>query len=76
MNDRAATLARRLAEARRGRGLSQRQAGVELGVTQTCLSLAECGRRGVSVGLLVDLAELYQVSVDWLLGLADRPAGG
>ncbi len=53
---------------RRRRGISQKQAALELGISQALLSHYENGIRECSLDFLVRLAEYYGVSCDYLLG--------
>ena len=63
----------RLRVLRERRGVSVRQAAGELGVTGQFLSQVELGNRGPSLDLLVRMAEYYEVSTDFLLGVSDDP---
>ena len=60
--------ASRLRLAREMAGLSQGQVAKMLGLHRPSISEAEAGRRRVSSEELVELARIYGVSVDWLLG--------
>ncbi len=53
---------------RKERGLSQKQAALELGVSQALLSHYEKGIRECGLDFLVKIADYYQVSCDYLLG--------
>lgn len=62
------TVGQRLAEARKQAGLSQGQAAKLLEMFPTAISAYECGRKPRPSGeLLAKLAELYGVSIDWLV---------
>lgn len=72
---------------RKERGLSQKEAAAALGVSQALLSHYENGKRECGLDFLVDAAEFYRVSCDYLLGrtaertgatiaIADLPAKG
>jgi transcriptional regulator with XRE-family HTH domain len=63
-------LAGRLREARKLAGLSQGQVAKLLGLHRPSVSEMEAGNRRVSSEELLQLAELYDVSVAWLLGEA------
>lgn len=63
---------RRLRELRKKRGLSQRTLAELLGVSQQTYSRYERGRRRLSVQAAVTLAQLYHVSVDYLLEITDE----
>lgn len=74
MNDTEAArrplLVERLKEARRLAGLSQGQVAKILGLHRPSVSEMEAGNRRVSATELARLAEIYDVSVAWLLGEA------
>jgi len=53
---------------RKERGLSQKQAALELGVSQALLSHYEKGIRECGLDFVVKIADYYQVSCDYLLG--------
>lgn len=53
---------------RRRRGISQKQAALELGISQSLLSHYEKGIRECNLDFLVKLSEYYGVSCDYLLG--------
>ncbi len=58
---------------RKERGLSQKQAALELGVSQALLSHYEKGIRECGLDFVVRVADYYNVSCDYLLGRsADR----
>ena len=58
---------------RKERGLSQKQAALELGVSQALLSHYEKGIRECGLAFVVKVADYYNVSCDYLLGrTADR----
>ena len=58
---------------RKERGLSQKQAALELGVSQALLSHYEKGIRECGLDFVVRIADYYDVSCDYLLGRsADR----
>lgn len=57
-----------ISETRRRRGISQKQAAVELGISQGLLSHYENGLRECSLDFLIKIADYYEVSCDYLLG--------
>jgi transcriptional regulator with XRE-family HTH domain len=65
-----AQIAERLKEARQLVGLSQGHVAKMLGLHRRSVSEVEAGNRRVSADELARLAEIYDVSVDWLLGEA------
>ena len=63
---------RALAELRREKGVSQRQAAKELGVSQALLSHYENGIREPGLAFVVRACDYYGASADYLLGRTDR----
>lgn len=63
-----AQLASRLREARKMAGLSQGQVAKMLELHRPAISEIEAGNRRVSAEELSRLAEIYDVTVSWLLG--------
>lgn len=61
-------LSERLKEARKLAGLSQGQVARILGMHRPSITEMELGNRRVSADELAKLAEVYDVSVSWLLG--------
>ena len=65
--------ARNITFLRKVRKLSQKQAALELGISQALLSHYEKGIRECSLDFVVKAADYYNVSCDYLLGrTADR----
>ena len=60
---------------RRKHGLTQEQLADALYITATHLSKIECGQRGISIDLLLDLAAELDVSVDLLISGNPRTMG-
>src|ERR1700712_4493082 len=65
-------IADRLKEARKLSGLSQGHVAKIIGLHRPSITEIEAGNRRVSADELVRLAEIYDVSVAWLLGEAPR----
>ena len=65
-----AQIAKRLKEARKLAGLSQGHVAKMLGLHRPSISEMEAGNRRVSADEIAQLAEIYDVSVAWLLGKA------
>lgn len=61
----------RIKELREEKGLSQRQLAVEINVSQANISRWENGTQDPSTEWLVNLADYFNVSVDFLLGRED-----
>jgi len=66
-------LAKRLKEARDMAGYKQIEAAEKLGISNGTLSGYERDYRDPDTGMLHKMANLYGVSVDWLLGKVDHP---
>lgn len=62
------SVAERIREARKLAGLSQRQVADILGLHRPSVSEMEAGNRRVTAVELAKLAEIFDVSVAWLLG--------
>lgn len=60
-------LGQRIALLRRQAGMSQAELAVRLGISASAVGMYEQGRREPSVDALVALAEIFQVSTDYLL---------
>jgi len=67
------TFGKRLAEARKIRGMTQQQLADALDVHVTTIAKIETGVRKPSFELLLKIAQILNVSVDYLLGLVDHP---
>ncbi len=62
----------RLRELRKELGMSQQDLGEILGVMQTVYSRYERGSVTIPVELLMKLADVYNVSTDYILGRTDK----
>ena len=58
---------------RKQAGLSQKQLGIVLGLSNKAICTMEGGSRGTTIERLVMLAEYFHVSTDYLLGITDDP---
>jgi DNA-binding XRE family transcriptional regulator len=56
------------------KNLSQTELGAVLGMTKPAISDLERGRRTTTIEKLVELADYFNVSVDYLVGRSDDPA--
>ena len=63
----------RVKKLRKARKLSQQGLAEVLGLTQTAISGIESGLRGTIIEKLILLAQFFEVSTDYLLGLKDEP---
>lgn len=62
----------RLKEQRKARELSQKELAAILKTTNSSVCDWECGRSQPDLETLVKLSELFEVTVDYLLGLEDE----
>ncbi len=67
-------LTKRLRQCRKERGLTQNQAAIYCDITEKADQSYELGTREPKVTILIRIAQLYQVSLDYLVGLTDDPA--
>ena len=68
-------LGARIAALRHSRGMSQQQLAAQLDVSASAVGMYEQGRREPSGQQIVQLARLFGVSTDYLLGLTDEKNG-
>ena len=64
---------RRIRDLREDRDLKQRQLAEYLNCSQQVYSNYELGQRDIPTDVLIRLSDLYEVSVDYLLGLTKNP---
>lgn len=62
---------RRIRDLREDHDLLQKNLADLLSCSQVCYSNYEMGKRDIPTEVLIQLAEYYQTSVDYLLGLTD-----
>ena len=62
----------RLKKARNETGFTQREVTEELNIPQSTIANYETGRTEPDIETLGILAEFYQVSTDWLLGIGNK----
>jgi len=67
------TFGMRLRQLRQEKKLRQRDLAKKLGITESAYGYYEQGRREPSYETLQQLADFFDVSVDWLLGRTDDP---
>ncbi|MBQ9142010.1 MAG: helix-turn-helix transcriptional regulator [Lachnospiraceae bacterium] len=58
----------RLRDLREDADLTQAEIGARLHISQRSYAHFEAGTRGIPVEILIDLADLYQVNLDYLVG--------
>ena len=64
----------KLRELRKQEKISQEDLAKELGISQNTYSQYETGKRELPLNTLIDLANYYYVSTDYILGLTDNPS--
>ena len=62
----------RLSELRKERGFNQQYVAGYMGVTQVSISSWEVGFKEPNFQALIDLANLFDVTSDYLLGISDK----
>ena len=62
-----------LKRCRKYRGITQKQAAVAAGITETMYQFYEYGRSEPTAHILIALADFYDVSLDYLCGRSDSP---
>ncbi len=65
------TVYRRIRDLREDMDLTQEELGKKIGVPQRAYSYYECSKRAIPLDVLIRLAEFYNTSVDYLLGITD-----
>ena len=63
----------RIRDLRTDHDLNQQQVAEYLGMSQTGYSKYEVGTNDIPTQILIKLAQLYDVSIDYLLGETDQP---
>ena len=63
---------RRIRDLREDRDLTQTQLGKHLGIAQRTYSNYECGERTIPTELLIQLAQFYNTSIDYLVGMTEE----
>ena len=66
----------KLSELRREKGLSQRQAAAELGISQALLSHYENDAREPKLEFVIKACEYYRVTADYILGRTNERRTG
>lgn len=71
VNDRLQVIGRRMRELRTDKGLSQAELGQKLSVSQDTVSLWEKSKSVPPADIIILLAQIFEVSCDYLLGVSD-----
>lgn len=66
-------LGKRIKELRQKLNLTQREFTKELSITPATISAYEKNTVNPSIAVIAEISQKYNVSVDWLLGLSDKP---
>lgn len=64
-----------LSQLRKERGISQKKAATDLGISQALLSHYEKGIRECGLDFVIKCSEYYDVTTDYLLGVSDSRTG-
>ncbi|MBE6798217.1 MAG: helix-turn-helix transcriptional regulator [Ruminococcaceae bacterium] len=64
----------RLRDLREDKDLVQKEVAAYLGIDQRVYSNYETGKREIPTRYVIKLAELYNTSVDYILGVTNNPA--
>lgn len=62
----------RLRNLREDADLTQAEVGAHLHISQRSYAHFEAGTRGIPIEILIELAELYQVNLDYLVGRTNQ----
>lgn len=63
----------RLKELRKSKKINQQKLALKLNITQAAVSKYELGLSEPDIDTLIKIAEIFQVSVDYLIGFSDNP---
>ena len=63
----------RLKELRKKKGISQLRLATDLNTTQNTISRYETGEREPGIDELIEIADYFNVSVDYLIGRTENP---
>lgn len=64
---------KRIRDLREDRDLTQKEISKKLNCSQQVYSNYELGQRDIPTDILIKLSMLYNVSVDYILGITDNP---
>jgi transcriptional regulator with XRE-family HTH domain len=67
-----ATKYQRIRNLREDKDLTQPQVSKQLNISQRAYSHFETGTRGIPTEILIKLADLFEVSLDYLVGRSDK----
>ena len=66
-------LSERLKSCRKAKGLTQQQAAIYCDITEKAYQNYELMTREPKLAILIRIADLYEVSIDYLVGRTDEP---
>ncbi len=66
-------IGRRIKQLRIAKNLKVKELAEMLGITQPALSKVETGKRGISIEVARKLSDIFNVSIDYILGNTDEP---
>ena len=66
-------LAKRLRKCREDAGLTQIKVAIYCDITERAYQNYELGNREPKLGIIMRIAQFYEVSIDYLVGLTDDP---
>lgn len=64
---------KRIRDLREDNDLTQKEMAKELNCSQQVYSNYELGQRDIPTDILIKLSHFYNVSVDYILGISDKP---
>ena len=64
---------RRIRDLREDRDLTQKEVAGVLNCSQQVYSNYELGQRDIPTDILIKLSKIYNVSIDYILGMTDNP---
>lgn len=74
-SEKVSQFAKKLSELRKERGISQKKAAADLGVSQALLSHYEKGIRECGLDFVIRCSEYYGITTDYLLGVSNSRNG-
>lgn len=63
----------RIRELREDNDLTQKQLAIKLNCSQQVYSNYELGQRDIPTDILIKLSKIYNVSIDYILGVSNNP---
>ena len=72
IGDYMATKYQRIKDLREDKDLTQIQISKQLNISQRAYSHFETGTRGIPTEILIKLADIFEVSLDYLVGRSDK----